>query len=308
MEGGASGVASGPLALEATELKLGKSIAEGAFAEVFRGLLWGQRVAIKQLKTDREGADKASLERELRHETRILAALSHPCILTLIGYTATPAQIVLEVLDGTLYDLVRSVGTDSCDGGLLGPLIDVLSGCAYLHACKPPLLHRDLKPPNVLHDEKLRCKLCDFGTAFELQPPPAPQPTEWIGSPLYVAPEIDKGQPYGLPADVFSFGVLAYELFHLVATGVDFYGEGDLFEGGGLLEGLEIIREPILKSPPELPPRPTSLEADAVWELLGECLAFDPGKRPTFADAAQRMGAARLAVSTATSTWLGVSA
>ena len=88
---------SGPLAIETSQLKLGKSIAEGAFAEVFRGLLWGQKVAVKQLKPDREGADAAQLERELRHETRILAALSHPSILTLIGFTAAPAQIVLEV-------------------------------------------------------------------------------------------------------------------------------------------------------------------------------------------------------------------
>jgi len=305
-EGQGQSLGSGPLALEAAQIVRGKSIAEGAFAEVFRGLLWGQRVAVKQLKTDREGADKESLERELRHETRILAALSHPCILTLIGYTAQPAQIVLEVLDGTVYDLVRKHGTEQCDGGMLGPLIDILSGCAYLHACKPPLLHRDLKPPNVLHDEKLRCKLCDFGTALELKPPPAPQPTEWIGSQLYVAPEVDKGLPYGLPADVFSFGVLAYELYHLKGTGVDFYGDGDLFEGGGLFEGLEVIRAPILKETPELPVRPSACDADPVWELLGECLAFDPGKRPTFAQAAQRMGVVRQAASSTLTTWLGV--
>ena len=305
-EGPGQSLGSGPLALEAAQIERGKSIAEGAFAEVFRGLLWGQRVAVKQLKTDREGADKESLERELRHETRILAALSHPCILTLIGYTAQPAQIVLEVLDGTVYDLVRKHGTEQCDGGMLGPLIDILSGCAYLHACKPPLLHRDLKPPNVLHDEKLRCKLCDFGTALELKPPPAPQPTEWIGSQLYVAPEVDKGLPYGLPADVFSFGVLAYELYHLKGTGVDFYGDGDLFEGGGLFEGLEVIRAPILKETPELPVRPSACDADPVWELLGECLAFDPGKRPTFAQAAQRMGVVRQAASSTLTTWLGV--
>ena len=139
-----------------------------------------------------------SLRKELLHETRLLAAMSHPCILTLIGYTDEPAQIVLEVLDGTVYDLVRS-GTTECDGGMLSPLLDILSGCAYLHARSPPVLHRDLKPPNVLHDERRRCKLCDFGTAIELHPN-GPKPTEWVGSALYVAPEIDNGQPYGLPA------------------------------------------------------------------------------------------------------------
>jgi len=297
---------SGPLALEPSEIQPGKSIAEGAFGEVFRALLWGQRVAVKRLKENREGADKESLERELRHETRILAALSHPCIITLIGYTASPAQICLEVLEGTVYELVSSVGTEKCDGGLLGPLLDILSGCAYLHACKPPLIHRDLKPPNVMYDEKLRCKLIDFGTGFELKPPPAPPPTECIGSALYMAPEVEKEAPYGLPSDVFSFGALAYELFHLAVNGVDFYGDGDLFEGGGLFEGLEVIRGPIFKSPPELPVRPASAElTDDVWTLLGECLAFEPEKRPTCADAAQRMGTARQAASGTLSAWLG---
>ena len=47
--------------------------------------------------------------------------------------------------------------------------------------------------------------MCDFGTAHEVRPG-APPLTEWFGSALYVAPEVDKEEPYGLPADVFSFG------------------------------------------------------------------------------------------------------
>ena len=109
-----------------------------------------------------------------------------------------------------MYDLVRA-GVADIDGGMLSPLLDMLSGCAYLHARSPPIVHRDLKPPNVLHDASKRCKLCDFGTALELHAH-TPKPTEWVGSALYVAPEIDRSEPYGLPADVFSFGVLAYEL------------------------------------------------------------------------------------------------
>ena len=133
---------------------------------------------------------------------RLLALLSHPCIVQCIGYTTQPAQLVLEVLDGTVYDLGRAMYNDSTPTvKLLDPLIDVLAGCAYLHARSPPLLHRDLKPPNVLHDSRHRCKLCDFGTTLELHPS-SPPPTEWVGSPLYVAPEVDKQQPYGLPADV----------------------------------------------------------------------------------------------------------
>ena len=69
--------------------------------------------------------------------------------------------------------------------------------------------------------------------ALELGPT-TPKPTEWVGSALYVAPEIDDGKEYGLSADVFSFGVMAYELYHVADTGYDFYGEGmDLFDEGG---------------------------------------------------------------------------
>ena len=54
-----------------------------------------------------------------------------------------------------------------------------------------------VQPPNVLHDAKGRCKLCDFGTCLELQPH-APPPTEWVGSQLYVAPEVDAQKAYSL--------------------------------------------------------------------------------------------------------------
>jgi len=293
-------VSGGPLMVDVAHLQLGRQIAEGGFAEVVRGLLWGQRVAVKQLKAD-GAADETQLKRELEHETRLLAMLSHPAILTLIGYTPTPPQIVLEVLQGTAYDLVRG-GLEQCEGGLLGPLLDLLSACAYLHARTPPLLHRDLKPPNLLHDERLRCKLCDFGTAIELPADHSAWPTECIGSALYLAPEIEAERPYGLAADVFSFGVLAYELYHLHQHGVDFYGEGDMFDGGGLLEGLDMVRTPLLESPQQMPERPESVDSDVVWDLLTRCLDATPDKRPGFAEVARSMGEARQSLLASTTT------
>lgn len=163
---------------------------------------------------------------------------------------------------------------------------------------------RDLKPPNVLHDERFRCKLCDFGTAVEISPA-APPPTEWVGSQLYVAPEVDRQEPYGLPADVFSFGVLAYELFHQLSTGVNFYGEGDMFEGGGMFEGLEVLRGPLLADPPERPSRPDTLESDDLWELLMACVVQAPAERPSFAHVAREVGSIRQALAGgALSGWL----
>ena len=291
----AAEVSSGALRIQPADLKLGRSIAAGAEAEVFRGLLWGQKAAIKVLKSVRDtGEEKAAetIAKELKHETQLLAKMSHPSILSLIGYTNEPAQIVLEALDGTAYDLISSGSIEQCDGKLLGPLSDVLSGCAYLHALATPVIHRDLKPPNILYDERFRCKLCDFGTALELRPSDAP-PTEWMGSALYVAPEVDRQEPYGLPADVFSFGVLAYELYFQYSTGYNFYGEADggLFdEVGGLLQGLELVRGPLTSEPQELPERPEYCESDAVWDLIMRCCKLSPDERPTFAMVAKEIG------------------
>ena len=297
-DGGGGGGPGGALAVPSADIRLGRAIAEGAFAEVFRGILWGQKVAVKRLMVERAGTaqDRETLRSELMHETRLLSLLSHPCIITLIGYTETPAQLVLEVMDGTIYDLAREIYNEGeSSQALFGPLIDLLAGCAYLHARSPPLLHRDLKPPNVLHDAQRRCKLCDFGTCLELKPGAA-LPTEWVGSALYVAPEVDAEKPYGLPADVFSFGVLAYELYHLAGTGIDYYGEGDMFEGGGLMDGIDTIRTPLLATPPELPTRPDACENDAVWDLICSCMiAHEPQKRPTFSAVASGMADARLA-------------
>ena len=89
--------------------------------------------------------------------------------------------------------------------------------------------------------------------------------------------------------------VLSYEAFHYLTHGVHFYGEGDLFEGGGLLEGLELVRTPLGAQPQELPPRPDQCDSDAVWELLGACMRAEPHERPTFAQVASRLSAAQQA-------------
>lgn len=293
----ASTAGGGALRLDVSELQLGRSLASGAEAEVCRGVLWGQLVAVKQLKPVRDdGHVKAAstIAAELLHETKVLSQLHHPRILSLIGFTDVPAQIVLEQLEGTIYDLIGSGALETrVPGGVLRPLGDVAAAMSYLHALDPPILHRDLKPPNVLYDgESYRCKICDFGTALALHPttPATPPPTEWAGSALYVAPEVDSEQPYGLPADIFSFGVMSLELLHQIATGSTYYGDGDMFMGGGLLEGLETLRGPLVAEPPQ---QPIELRdecgSEALWRLLMECVASDPAKRPVFKECARRL-------------------
>ena len=144
-------------------MQWGKAIAEGEYAEVFRGALWGKKVAIKRLK-HREGSGIDEILRELRHEVSLMSGLRHPNVLTLIGSLedSTQPSIVLEVMQGTLYELALAIYNDggaAATAALLAALSDIVSGCAYLHGRSPSVLHRDLKPPNILYDDNRSCKL-----------------------------------------------------------------------------------------------------------------------------------------------------
>ena len=96
----------------------------------------------------------------------------------------------------------------------------------------------------------------------------------------YLAPEVEREEGYGLSADVWSWAAMAYELYHIVATGDDFY------EGFNLFTGIETLREPLLRTPLELPARPSACEDAAAWALLVQCLGAAPADRPRFAEIA----------------------
>ena len=88
---------------------------------------------------------------------------------------------------------------------------------------------------------------------------------------------------YGVAADVFSFGALAYECFYYRANGEDFY------EGMTLFTGLDVFREPVTSDPQQMPERPSACEDDAVWKCICDCLTTNPAKRPAAAAATAMM-------------------
>ena len=276
---GGSVVAAAVGRLDAGDLRVGGEIAEGQFAVVRRALLWGQPVAVKQLKA-RDDADGATILAELEHEVTILSQLRHPSIVQCIGATddLDAPWIVMEFLDATLYEAAKSAADAAAVARLLA---QVAAACAYLHSRPRPIVHRDLKPPNVLVDGHGRCKLADFGTAAALAGADATL-TECIGTALYMAPEVEAAAAYGVASDVFAFGAMAFEVYYYRATGDNFYDDMNLFLG------LEVLREPVTADPQQMPSQPDGCD-DATWAIVCECLAADAAKRPTAQACAERL-------------------
>ncbi|MDZ4812109.1 MAG: serine/threonine-protein kinase [Pseudomonadota bacterium] len=171
---------------------------------------FGQNGALKLI---RPGLDRSELQRRFRAERRILSALQHPGIASLLdgGETqdGTP-YLVMEYVDGV------SLAT-WCDEHRLGIsarlklFIAVCSAVAYAH--RNLVVHRDLKPSNILVDQEGRVKLLDFGIAKLIEPNAEHTGADKrLFTPEYAAPEQVRGEPVTTSVDVHALGLLLYGL------------------------------------------------------------------------------------------------
>merc|ERR1712100_693769 len=87
--------------------------------------------------------------------------------------------------------------------------LDAARGMEYLHSRTPPILHRDMKSPNLLIDSNWRIKISDFG--FSTIKKAASNLTR-VGSPVWAAPEVMRGEPYTEKLDIYSFAIVMWEL------------------------------------------------------------------------------------------------
>jgi TolB-like protein/Tfp pilus assembly protein PilF/predicted Ser/Thr protein kinase len=185
--------------------------------------------------------------RRFEHEARAIASLNHPHICQL--YDIGPGYLVLEYIDG-----VRLRGPVAAPEAVR-QAIQIARALEAAH--DRGILHRDLKPTNVLITRDGTVKLLDFGLAKLLRPT-SEDPDDLtqtvaktiagviLGSPGYMSPEQAAGKPLDVRSDVFSFGIVLHELL----SGVRASGEGDAFRSGQAPPALERIVQRCLAANP----------------------------------------------------------
>ncbi|MHB1415422.1 MAG: protein kinase domain-containing protein [Chloroflexota bacterium] len=241
----------------------------GGMATVYRGedTLLGRPVAVKVLH-DHLAHDKAFLAR-FHEEARAAASLSHPHIVGIfdVGEDAGRHYIVMEYVDGpTLKDLITQQGLFPV-ARTVEIAAQVLSALDLAH--QKGLIHRDIKPQNVLVTADGQAKVADFGIARLMASSSFTQTGEVFGTPLYLAPERASGKEASAASDVYAVGVLLYEM---LTGGVPFSGETPV----------EVALKHIQQDP--LPPRhlnpavPPRLE-----QVVLKAMAKDPALRFTTA-------------------------
>ena len=145
------------------------------------------------------------------HELIANSRLRHPNIAQFLGACTCPPDlcIVLEYLTrGSVFDLLHSRFQVTWDM-VKRIAIDTALAMNYLHLCKPPIIHRDLKSANLLLSEDWTVKLSDFGLSRAME---NQLHLTRVGTTGWTAPEVLSNQKYTTKADVFSFGVLLWEL------------------------------------------------------------------------------------------------
>jgi serine/threonine protein kinase/tetratricopeptide (TPR) repeat protein len=191
--------------------QLQAELGRGGMGAVYRATdrLTGQTVALKQVTVLTESLDpddSIDFRLLLAREFKILASLRHPNIISVLDYGFDDQKqpfITMELLHGA-HDFLEAGYEQPLErqGELL---VHLLQALAYLH--RRGILHRDLKPANVLVNAEGQVKVLDFGLALEHE-----QSKELAGTLAYIAPELLRGEPASVAADLYSVGVMAYEL------------------------------------------------------------------------------------------------
>jgi serine/threonine protein kinase len=245
------------------EVQWGEVLAQGTSGKVYVGLWQNKKVAVKKFLV----ADPPSF----RHELTLISLLRHQNLVACYGgfVNESMAMLVTEMMDCTLYEFIHS--KRPIDFSYKVRLAqDIAEGMEFLHA--RGLIHRDLKSVNVLlhvNDFEISAKVCDFGLSRALDT--AHKMTGNVGTVAWIAPEVFQNKKYGEKCDVYSFGVILYEL---LTHSIPFREIPAFRIPGVVVKGQRpTIPSEVLKHAPK-----------EYIQLLHKCWHHNPAKRPSFTE------------------------
>ncbi|XP_008809079.1 serine/threonine-protein kinase STY13 [Phoenix dactylifera] len=264
--------------IDLRKLNMGMAFAQGAFGKLYKGTYNGEDVAIKLLERPENDLERAQLmEQQFAQEVMMLATLKHPNIVRFIGACRKPMVwcIVTEYAKGgsVRQFLMRRQNRSVPLKLAVQQALDVARGMAYVHGFG--LIHRDLKSDNLLIFADKSIKIADFGVArIEVQ---TEGMTPETGTYRWMAPEMIQHRPYNQKVDVYSFGIVLWELI----TGMLPFPNMTAVQAAFAVVNRGV--RPII--PHDCHP--------ALSEIMTRCWDADPDERPPFAEVVRMLESAR---------------
>ncbi|KQK05350.1 dual specificity protein kinase shkB [Brachypodium distachyon] len=257
--------------VDRSQLLIGHRFASGAYSRLFHGIYKEQPVAVKFIRLPDDGEDTelaARLEKQFTTEVTILSRLDHHNVIKLVGACSCPPVycVITEFLSGgSLRAFLRKLECKSLPlEKIISIALDIAHGMEYIHS--QGVIHRDVKPENILFDGEYCAKVVDFGVAFEdvycntLEDDP--------GTYRWMAPEMCKRKPYGRKVDVYSFGLLLWELVS---------GSIPYEEMTPVQAAFAVVNKNLRPVVPSSCPAP-------LRQLMEQCWSSQPDKRPEFSE------------------------
>ncbi|VAH63433.1 unnamed protein product [Triticum turgidum subsp. durum] len=261
-------VCSSPWTVDRKQLLIGQKFAYGAHSRLFHGIYKEVPVAVKFIRqpdVDEDAELASQLEKQFNTEVVTLSRLQHRNVIKLVGACTSPPVfcVITEFLSGgSLRSFLHKQEHKSLPlDKIISVGLDIAHGMGYVHS--QGIVHRDVKPENIIFDGDC-AKIVDFGIACEEAycDPLANDP----GTFRWMAPEMMKHKPYGRKVDVYSFGLILWEML----TGSVPYEDLTPFQAAFAVFDKNVR-----------PAIPATCPA-ALRVLIEQCWALQADKRPEF--------------------------